>query len=275
MAEMEIASFLNYLAVKEKVSSSTQNQALNAIIFLYKRVLVKDIGHLDFITHAKRPKRLPVVLTQNEINSILSELNEPYRTMVGLMYGSGLRLKECLRLRVMDVDFSRGELFVRNAKGGKDRVTVLPEALQPALENLISIAKNYFQTDQKAGVTYIELPYALIRKYPNAEKEFKWRFIFAANNISIDPRTNRKGRYHIHPSSIRKAVKQATTKAGLMKHATCHSFRHSFATHLLENGYDIRTVQELLGHSHVNTTMIYTHVLNRGGRGVKSPIDTL
>lgn len=275
MAEPDIVAFLNYLATKKHVSASTQNQALCAIIFLYKQVLKIDIGELEQLTYAKRPKKLPVVLTQQEVSSVLNELNEPYRTMLGLMYGSGLRLKECLQLRIMDVDFSRLELFIRNPKGGKDRVSVLPESLIPGLENAINMAKNYFEQDQKAGIDYIELPFALNRKYPNAGKELKWQFIFASGKLSIDPRTKRRGRYHMYPTTMRRAVDRAVKNIGILKHVSCHTFRHSFATHLLESGYDIRTVQELMGHKHVNTTMIYTHVLNRGGKGVKSPIDNL
>ena len=259
MAEPDIVAFLNYLATKRQVSASTQNLALCAIVFLYKQVLNIEIGELNKLTYAKRPKKLPVVLTQQEVNSVLGELNEPYRTMVGLLYGSGLRLKECLHLRIMDVDFSRKELFVRSPKGG----------------NAINISRKYFEQDQRAGIDYIELPYALYRKYPNAGKEFKWQFIFASGKLSIDPRTKRRGRYHIYPTTIRRAIDRAVKNVGILKHVSCHTFRHSFATHLLESGYDIRTVQELMGHKHVNTTMIYTHVLNKGGRGVKSPMDVL
>ena len=275
MSEAEIVAFLNYLATKRRVSASTQNLALCAIIFLYKQVLKIEIGELEQLTYAKRPKKLPVVMTQQEIHSVLSELNEPYRTMAGLMYGSGLRLKECLQLRIMDIDFSRNELFVRSPKGGKDRVSVLPESVIPGLQIAISIARNYFEQDQRTGINYIELPFALNRKYPNAGKEFKWQFIFASGKLSIDPRTKRRGRYHIYPTTIRRAVGRAVKNVGILKHVSCHTFRHSFATHLLESGYDIRTVQELMGHKHVNTTMIYTHVLNKGGRGVQSPLDAL
>ena len=315
MAESEVVAFLNYLANKKRVSASTQNQAMNAIVFLYKQVLQKELGIFDQLQHAQRHKRLPVVLTPGEINAVISVLQEPYRTMAGLMYGSGLRMTECLKLRIMDVDFARRELFVRGGKGCKDRVSVLPESATPGLHNAIAIARNYFEQDQKAGIDFIELPFALDRKYPNAGKEFKWQFIFASGNISVDPRTKRKGRYHIHPTSLRRAISKAVKEAGIMKHVSCHVFRHSFATHLLENGYgrflllqnlhtlhpvdNIRTIQDksdgirfgrtkyarrvktmdgfhqLLGHRHVNTTMIYTHVLNRGGKGVKSPLDTV
>lgn len=275
MAEPDIVAFLNHLATKKQVSASTQNLALCAIIFLYKQVMKIEIGELEQLTYAKRPKKLPVILTQQEVNSVLSELNEPYRTMAGLMYGSGLRLKECLQLRIMDIDFVRKELFVRSPKGGKDHVTVLPESSILGIQNAVNIARNYFEQDQRAGIDYIELPYALNRKYPNAGKEFKWQFVFASGKLSIDPRTERRGRYHLYPTTIRRAVDRAVKNVGILKHVSCHTFRHSFATHLLESGYDIRTVQELMGHKHVNTTMIYTHVLNRGGKGVKSPMDLL
>ena len=274
MGAGEITAFLNYLATSERVSASTQNQALNAVIFLYKRVLEMEPGDLDSLVHARRPRRLPVVLTRNEINAILTQLDDPYRTMVLLMYGSGLRLMECLRLRIQDVDFGRRELFVRNGKGGKDRITVLPEAAVPGLQTMIAQVHNYHEQDQALGIAHVDLPDTLMRKYPNAGRELKWQFIFASGNLSNDPLTGRRGRHHVHSKSVSRAIRNAVRKTGIMKHAGAHSLRHSFATHLLESGYDIRTVQELLGHKHVNTTMIYTHVLNRGAGGVRSPLDT-
>jgi integron integrase len=273
MSEADIVAFLNHLATREGVAASTQNQALNAVVFLYKQVLGHELDMLQGLQYAKRSKHLPVVLTADEVIKVINLLQEPYRTMAGLMYGAGLRLMECLRLRVLDIDFARKELFVRAGKGGKDRVTVLPESVISGLRISIERTRRWFEQDMKAGIDYIELPYQLIKKYPNAAKELKWQFVFASANTSIDPRSGRRGRYHIHKSSIRKAVAAAVRKAGIQKHVSCHTFRHSFATHLLESGYDIRTVQELLGHRHVNTTMIYTHVLNRGGHGVKSPLD--
>lgn len=275
MGGEEISSFLNYLANKENVSASTQNQALTAIIFLYKHILDVDVGQLPEFKYARKPKRLPVVLTQDEVRAVFQSLNEPHRTMVGVMYGSGLRLNECLGLRVLDIDFGRREITVRRGKGNKDRRTVLPDFIVPGLKAAIDKAEQYFLRDQKVGIDYVYLPDALGRKYPNAGKQLKWQYVFASGNISTDPRTGRKGRHHIHEKSVQRAISAAVKKAGIMKHVSAHVFRHSFATHLLENGYDIRTVQELMGHSNVNTTMIYTHVLNRGGRGVKSPLDSV
>ncbi|NNE37316.1 MAG: integron integrase [Gammaproteobacteria bacterium] len=261
--EKDIEAFLNHLANKENVAVSTQNQALNALVFLYRKVLGHEIDTLNGLQYAKRPRRLPVVMSVDEVMRIIKILDEPYSTMAKLLYGAGLRLMECLRLRVQDVDFERKELFVRAGKGGRDRVTILPDTAIPGLKIALARTRMYFEQDMKDGINYIELPYALIRKYPNAGREFKWQFVFASANTSIDPRTGNRGRYHIDKSGIRKAVKKAVNKLGIEKRITSHSFRHSFATHMLENGYDIRTVQELLGHKHVNTTMIYTHVLNR------------
>lgn len=275
MGDEEISVFLNYLANTEKVSASTQNQALNGVVFLYKEVLRKDPGQKIAFDYAKKPLRLPTVLTKEEVRNILANTAEPYTTMIGLMYGAGLRMNECLSLRILDVDFSRGEIRIRNAKGGKDRITMLPDSVMSGMELAVEKARACFKNDQRNGIDYVYLPFALERKYPNAGKELKWQFVFASGNLSTDPRSGRKGRHHVHRKSIQRAIQQAVKRAGIMKHVTAHVFRHSFATHLLEGGYDIRTVQELLGHSHVNTTMIYTHVLNRGGRGVRSPMDNL
>ena len=273
MGAEEISSFLNYLANRENVSASTQNQALTAIIFLYKQILDIDVGQLPEFQYARKPKRLPVVLSQEEVKAVFQHLNEPHKTMVGLMYGAGLRLNECLNLRILDVDFGRKEITVRRGKGNKDRRTVLPDFTIPGLQAAMDKTEWFFKLDQKNGIDHVHLPDALGKKYPNAGKQLKWQYVFASWNTSIDPNTGRKGRHHIHSKSAQRAISSAVKKANIMKHVSSHVFRHSFATHLLENGYDIRTVQELMGHANVNTTMIYTHVLNRGGRGVTSPID--
>lgn len=273
MGEVELSSFLNYLVNKENVSASTQNQALTAIIFLYKQVLNIELGELPEFQYARKPKRLPVVLTQEEVKSVFVYLKEPHKTIVGLLYGSGLRLNECLSLRILDVDFGRSEITVRRGKGNKDRRTVLPDFVVPGLKMAITKAEQYFERDQLDGIDYVYLPDALSRKYPNAGKQLKWQYVFASGDTSIDPVSGRRGRHHIHAKSVSRAISYAVKRAKIMKHVSAHVFRHSFATHLLENGYDIRTVQELMGHSNVNTTMVYTHVLNRGGRGVRSPLD--
>ncbi len=275
MGGEEVSIFLNYLVNKENVSASTQNQALTAIIFLYKQILNIDVGEIPEFQYARKPRRLPVVLTQDEVKEVFKYLNEPHKTMVGLMYGAGLRLNECLKLRVLDVDFGRGEIIVRRGKGNKDRRTMLPEFVVPGLKLAIDKVEKYHAIDQKSGITHVDMPDALAKKYPNAGKELKWQFVFASYKTSVDPRTGNTGRHHIHTRSVSRAINNAIKKARIMKHVSAHVFRHSFATHLLENGYDIRTVQELMGHSNVNTTMIYTHVLNKGGHGVKSPIDSL
>ena len=275
MGSEEISSYLNYLANRENVSASTQNQALTAIVFLYKQILDIDVGQLPEFQYAKKPKRLPVVLSQEEVKAVFQHLNEPHKTMVGLMYGAGLRLSECLNLRILDVDFGRKEIIIRRGKGNKDRRTVLPDFVIPGLQAAMDKTERYFKLDRKNGIDHVHLPDALGKKYPNAGKQLKWQYVFASGNTSIDPKTGRRGRHHIHTKSVQRAISSAVTKANIMKHVSSHVFRHSFATHLLENGYDIRTVQELMGHANVNTTMIYTHVLNRGGRGVKSPIDSL
>ncbi len=275
MGAEEITAYLNYLANQRHVAASTQNQALNAVLFLYKEVLHQDPGEFQGFARAKKPKLLPVVLTRAEVQSILACLKEPYKTMVSLMYGAGLRLSECLMLRILDIDFSRREITIRAGKGAKDRITMLPEFVISGLQSAIEKARAYHERDRATGIDYVYLPGGLARKYPSAGRELKWQFVFASGNLSIDPRSGKKGRHHVHPKSLERTLRQAIRAAGIMKHVTAHAFRHSFATHLLENGYDIRTVQELLGHAHVNTTMIYTHVLNRGGRGVKSPLDGL
>ena len=273
MGEKEINEFLTHLAVKEKVSASTQNQALCAIIFLYKQVLKIDIGELGNVIWAKKPDRVPVVYTRREAKDVLNQLTGMNWLMGMLLYGAGLRLKECLQLRVQDIDFEYKQITVHDAKGAKDRVTPLPERIIEPLKQHLKYVKELHEKDLKDGYTSVYLPYALERKYPNAGKELGWKFLFPATQISIDPQSGIKRRHHIYGTVLQKAVKQAIRKAGITKHASCHTFRHSFATHLLESGYDIRTVQELLGHKNVKTTMIYTHVLSKGGLGVKSPAD--
>ncbi len=275
MGGEEVSSFLNYLVNKENVSASTQNQALSAIIFLYKQILDIDVGEIPEFQYARKPKRLPVVLTQDEVKEVFKYLNEPHKTMVGLMYGAGLRLNECLKLRMLDIDLGRREIMIRRGKGNKDRRTLLPEFTVPGLELVFGKVEKYHQIDQKDGITHVDMPDALAKKYPNAGKQLKWQFVFASGNTSKDPKTGNIGRHHMHTKSVSRAISNAVRKANIMKHVTAHVFRHSFATHLLENGYDIRTVQELMGHANVNTTMIYTHVLNKGGHGVKSPLDNL
>jgi len=275
MAGPEVSSFLNYLANKENVAASTQNQALAALVFLYKHILNIDVGEIPDFSYAKKPKRLPVVLTQAEVKRVFQYLDEPYRCMVGLMYGAGLRLNECLGLRMLDIDIDRREIMVRRGKGNKDRRTLLPDFAIAGLVLAIEKVKQFHEIDQANGITHVHLPDALAKKYPNAGQQLKWQYVFASSKTSTDPITGKMGRHHIHSKSVSRAISSAVTKANIMKHVTAHVFRHSFATHLLENGYDIRTVQELMGHTNVNTTMIYTHVLNKGGHGVKSPLDNL
>jgi integron integrase len=275
MGEVEIGKFLSSLATDSRVCASTQNQALNALLFLYREVLHKEIGYVNGVVRAKRPVRLPVVLTRQEVRSVLGQLQGLDWIMAMLLYGAGLRLMECLRLRVKDIDFSRGEIRVRSGKGDKDRVTMLPSAVIEPLRHHLEQVKQQYEADVRSGSAGVPLPYALGRKYPNAAKDWAWYWVFPASKLYVDRSSGAKWRYHLHESVLQKAVKEAVQKAGISKPATCHTLRHSFATHLLEDGYDIRTVQELLGHSDVSTTMIYTHVLNKGGRGVASPADRL
>ncbi len=275
MAEPEINAFLTHLAVKEKVSASTQNQALSALLFLYRRVLRHEIGDLGNIIRARKPRRLPVVMTREEVKAILSRLKSDKWLIASLMYGAGLRLMECLRLRVQDIDFTSNEITVRNGKGAKDRVTMLPVSLKESLREHLVQAKSTHERDLRDGWGRVQMPYALERKYPNSSAEWRWQWVFPQANRWVNAQTGKQGRHHLHESIIQKAVATAVREAGLVKHVTCHTFRHSFATHLLFDGYDIRTVQELLGHKDVKTTMIYTHVLNRGGKGVRSPVDIL
>lgn len=275
MGRAEIERFLSALAVDRGVSASTQNQALAAVLFLYREVLRRDPGWIEGIVRAKRPHRLPVVLNAGEVEALLRHLRGTTWIMAMLLYGAGLRLMECLRLRVKDVDFTRGELLVREGKGGRDRVTMLPAAVVPALGEHLRHVRTVHAADLAAGFGCVLLPDSLARKYPAAEREWGWQWIFPATKISTDPRTGTARRHHLHESALQRAVRDAARTAGLTRPVGPHTLRHCFATHLLEAGYDIRTVQELLGHRDVSTTMIYTHVLNRGGRAVQSPADRL
>jgi integron integrase len=274
MGEPEITAFLSYLATQKNVASSTQNQALCAIVFLYKHVLKQKIGELDLVW-AKRSKKLPVVLTREEVKRVANQLSGSKWIMVYLLYGSGLRLQECLRLRVKDIDFDYNQIIVREAKGGKDRTTMLAEIVREPLQKHLQKVKKLHDQDLAAGYGTVYLPNALERKYPNAIREFGWQYVFPSRNLSVDPRSGRKQRHHLLPDVLQTAVKVAARNAGIRKHVTPHTFRHSFATHLLQDGHDIRTVQELLGHNSLETTMIYTHVLKKGGLGVPSPADKL
>ena len=275
MGEPEIARFLSSLATDRHVSASTQNQALNALLFLYHQVLEKKIGLIQGVVRAKRPRRLPVMLTREEVKRVLNCMSDTPWMMAMLLYGAGLRLMECCRLRVKDIDFARNQIVVRAGKGDKDRYTMLPAAVKEPLLKHLKTTKWQHEEDCSKGLGRVVLPHALERKYPNAGKEWGWQWVFPATSHYIDAATGEKRRHHLHESVLQKAFKEARLKAGIFKPAGCHTLRHSFATHLLEDGYDIRTVQELLGHSDVSTTMIYTHVLNRGGKGVRSPADGL
>jgi integron integrase len=275
MGEPEVTSFLSHLAVNRKVAASTQNQAMAAILFLYKEVLKQPLDWLDNIQRAKKPERLPLVFTRDEVRAILIHL-EGSKWIVGtLLYGAGLRLLECLRLRVKDLDFGYKQIVVRDGKGAKDRVTLLPATVAESLQRHLTKVRALHELDLGEGFGEVHLPDALARKYPNAGREWGWQYVFPAAKRSVDPRSGAVRRHHIPESVIQKSVKTAVRNAGLAKPGSCHTFRHSFATHLLESGYDIRTVQELLGHKDVSTTMIYTHVLNRGAKGVQSPMDLL
>ncbi|MFU8890941.1 MAG: integron integrase [Anaerosomatales bacterium] len=273
MGEREINEFLTHLAVEQHVSASTQTQALSALLFLYRHVLGREVGDLGGLIRARKPQRVPVVMTRAEVQDVLAELEGDRWLMAALMYGAGLRLSECLRLRVQDVDFSRGEIMVRNGKGAKDRVTMLPDSLRGALKDQLRRSRGVHRADLAEGWGRVVLPDALDRKYPAAAADWRWQWVFPQERRWTDPRTRAQGRHHVHSTLMQRSFKDAVRRAGVTKHVGCHTLRHSFATHLLEAGYDIRTIQELLGHKDVSTTMIYTHVLNRGGRGVRSPID--
>lgn len=274
MGADEVRAFLSHLAVEGNVAASTQNQALNALLFLYQQVLQLDLPYLQDVERARRPKKLPVVLTRQEAKALLAAIAQPTYALMGwLLYGSGLRLMECVRLRVKDVDFAYRQLTVRDGKGMKDRVTLLPDRLHEPLRLHLAKVKALHEEDLARGDGGVYLPFALERKYPNAAREWHWQYVFPAGKLSADPRSGAKRRHHVGEKNLQGAVKEAVRAAGITKPASCHSLRHSFATHLLEGGYDIRTIQELLGHKDVETTMIYTHVLNKPGLSVKSPAD--
>ena len=275
MGAKEVEAFLTHLAVAGRVSASTQNQAKSALLFLYQEVLETELPWLDEVESAKATKRLPVVLTPAEVQRLLAPIEGTVGLILRLLYGTGMRIMECLRLRVKDVDFARGEILVREGKGFKDRVTMLPEKLLVPLSEHLARVKTLHEADLADGFGEVYLPWALERKYPNAAREWAWQYVFVAAKRSVDPRSGAVRRHHVGAQSIQRAMRDALRHAGISKPATPHTLRHSFATSLLESGYDIRTVQELLGHADVSTTMIYTHVLRRGGRGVRSPFDAL
>jgi integron integrase len=273
MGEGEVAAFLSWLATARKVSASTQSQALSALLFLYRAVLKHDVDWIKNVVRAKQPKRLPVVLTREEVTAVLGQMHGTPWLVSSLLYGAGLRLLECLRLRVKDIDFNRNEITIRDGKGQKDRMTLLPRRMKLPLRAYLQRRRRLHDDDLQAGCGGVELPMAVARKYPNAAREWVWQWVFPATRHYVDAQSGARRRHHLHESVIQAAVRKAVKDTGIPKRASCHTLRHSFATHLLEDGYDIRTIQELLGHSDVSTTMIYTHVLNRGGRGVRSPID--
>jgi integron integrase len=271
----EITTFLTHLAVDLRVSASSQNQALQALLFLYRQVLEVELPLLDRVVRADKPRRLPVVLTHEEVRRVFSKLRGRSRLVVGLLYGSGLRLSEALEIRVKDLELARRELVVRNGKGGKDRVTVIPSELVSPLQDHLARLEAWCRREREVGSPGVSLPHALKRKYPGASTSLGWQWLFPSHSYCRDPFDGAMVRHHVHPRTLQRTVGVALQQAGIVKPAGCHTFRHCFATHLLESGYDIRSVQELLGHSDVKTTMIYTHVLNRGGKAVKSPLDGL
>ena len=275
MGETELQAFLTDLAVSRRVSASTQNQAMCAVLFLYRDVLRNEELSMKLQVRAQRPARLPVVLTKQEVRAVLDCMRGPAGLISGLLYGAGLRLMECLTLRVKYLDFDRNEILVRDGKGQKDRVTVLPEAVKNGLQSHLRAVKELHGQDLLRGRGRVALPDAIARKYPNAERAWGWQWVFPASSCYVDRENGIERRHHLHESVVQRAMKAAVRAANITKPASCHTLRHSFATHLLESGYDIRTIQELLGHSDVRTTMVYTHVLNRGGRGVRSPFDSL
>ncbi len=273
MGGEEVTAFLSALATQRNVAASTQNQALSAILFLYREVLAVDLPWLHEIHKAKKPRRLPTVLTHDEVRALLAQLEGTHGLMARLLYGTGMRLMEGVRLRVKDVDLERAEVIVRHGKGGRDRVTVLPRAIVAPLREHLAGVRARFLADRERGLPPVELPYAYGRKNPNAGRMWGWQWVFPAQELSIDPRTGIKRRHHVYEQGLQRAIARAASRGGIEKPVSTHTLRHSFATHLMQVGYDIRTVQELLGHKDVSTTMIYTHVLNRGGRGVVSPLD--
>ncbi len=271
----DVKNYLTRLALHGRVSASTQNQAFNALLFLYRHILHKEMDDLTSVARAKRKMNLPTVLSRDEVKKLLSFLNGPYLLMAQLMYGCGLRLMECLRLRIKDVDFENDLLMVRSGKGEKDRALIIPEKIKEGLSKHVASFKEIHEQDLKIGYGEVSLPDGLEKKYPDAAREWGWQWMFPAQKLSVDPRTGNVMRWHIHPAAIQRAVKEAVIKSGLPKKASCHTLRHSFATHLLEAGHNIRTIQELLGHKHVNTTMIYTHVIRKKPSEIKSPLDGL
>ncbi len=273
MAEPEVQAFLTHLAVEGNVAASTQNQALSALLFLYRYVLNQPLSSSIDAVRARQSKHLPTVLTPTEIQRVLVHLEGTHQLLAKLLYGAGLRIKEGLRLRIKDIDFAQNQLIIRNAKGNRDRLTVLLQNLLPQLQVHLVQVKQIFQDDLSLGYGAVYLPFALARKYPNANREWKWQYVFPSKQRSIDPRSGEVRRHHLDDGILQRSLKQAVCSAQIEKQVSCHTLRHSFATHLLQNGYDIRTVQELLGHKDVKTTMIYTHVLNKGGLGVRSPLD--
>jgi len=273
MGALEVTAFLNHLAAERDVAAATQNQALSSLLFLYKEVLGQPLPWLDELDRAKRPARLPTVLTRDEVRRLLAAMEGTKWLMASLLYGAGLRLRECLKLRVKDVDFAYSQIVVRDGKGAKDRVTMLPQSVVEPLRAHLQRVRELHERDLARGYGDVELPHALARKYPRAAYEWGWKFVFPSRKLSIDPATGVIRRHHVFENYLVRGVKQAAHAARLAKHVTCHTLRHSFATHLLERGCDIRTVQELLGHSDVSTTMVYTHVMNRGARGARSPLD--
>jgi integron integrase len=275
LGESEVVAYLTHLAQAQRVSASTQNQALGALLFLYRHVLRTDLAALDGVVRARRPERLPVILGRPEVRAVLEQLAGPYRLIGILLYGAGLRLTECLELRVKDLDTARRQVVVRRGKGDKDRAVPLPGRAAELLRQHLAMVRQLWEADRRNGVNGVVLPGGLDRKYPNASREWAWQFVFPAGRVCREPRWGGPTRFHLHESAVQRAVKAAVRRAGLTKRVSCHTFRHSFATHLLEDGYDIRTVQELLGHRDVSTTMIYTHVLQRGAMAVRSPADSL
>jgi len=275
MGAVEVTAFLNWLATERDVAAATQNQALSALLFLYRQVLGVELPWLDRLVRAQRPVRLPTVLSEAEVLRLLDCVQGSTRLMAGLLYGAGLRQIECLSLRVKDVDFAYRQIVVRDGKGARDRATMLPESLVQPLQQHLGKVRALHGRDIKEGFGEVRLPHALARKYPRAGREWVWQFLFPSGNRSVDPESGVVRRHHVHPDTLSRAVGSAARRAGIEKRVSCHTLRHCFATHLLERGYDIRTVQELLGHSDVSTTMVYTHVMNKGARAVKSPLDRL
>ena len=273
MGNAEVSAFLSHLAVERKVAAATQNQALSAILFLYKKVLKIDIGWVDDVVRAKQSKRLPVVLNREVVIRLLNQLSGTHKLLAYLIYGSGLRLMEAARLRVKDIDIDYGEIIVRAGKGDKDRKTVLPKRLVKPLQDQLRLARNYFELDRQESAPGVELPYALERKYPNAGKEWPWFWVFPARHRSTDPRSGVVRRHHVFERTLQRQIREAARNLGLPQPVSVHTLRHCFATHMLENGYDLRTIQELLGHSDISTTQIYTHVIKRGASGARSPLD--